>query len=60
MFLFVAVEVFILLGLFFAQPETKNRTYEDMDALYAGKVPARKFSDYIVVDGVVVTKDSRE
>jgi SP family general alpha glucoside:H+ symporter-like MFS transporter len=56
MFLFVGAEVFILLGLFFVQPETKNRTYNDIDTLYANGIPARKFSEYIVDDGVVIKR----
>jgi SP family general alpha glucoside:H+ symporter-like MFS transporter len=58
MFLFVGAVVFILLGLFFAQPETKNRTYGDIDTLYASKIPARKFSEYFVDDGVVMKKQA--
>lgn len=58
MFLFVAAEVFILAGLFFCQPETKNRTYADIDVLFANKVPARKFKEFVVVDGEVVPKKS--
>lgn len=56
MFLFVAAELVILAILFFAQPETKNRTYNDIDALYTNKIPARKFSQYIVDNGVVMKK----
>jgi SP family general alpha glucoside:H+ symporter-like MFS transporter len=56
MFLFVGAELFILLGLWFCQPETKNRTYQDIDAIYAAGIPARKFSDYIVDDGAVIRK----
>ena len=52
MFLFVAAEVVILIGLFFVQPETKNRTYHDIDTLYTHKIPARKFSQYVVEDDV--------
>lgn len=58
MFLFVGAEIFILAGLYFAQPETKNRTYADIDVLYANKIPARKFRKFIVVDGEVVPKAS--
>jgi len=60
MFLFVGAEIFILLGLFFAQPETKSRTYADIDILYASKVPAKKFGEYVVEDGAVMRKDSKE
>jgi SP family general alpha glucoside:H+ symporter-like MFS transporter len=56
MFLFVGAEVFILAGLFFFQPETKNRTYYEIDSLYAAKVPARKFNQYIVDNGTVFRK----
>ncbi|KXH50135.1 hypothetical protein CSIM01_07359 [Colletotrichum simmondsii] len=56
MFLFVGAEVFVLGLLFFFQPETKNRTYQDIDHMYAQGVPARKFSEYVVVDGVAVKK----
>lgn len=52
MFLFVAAEVVILVDLFFAQPETKNRTYHEIDTLYLHGIPARKFSQYVVEDDV--------
>ncbi|CAK7232656.1 hypothetical protein SCUCBS95973_008332 [Sporothrix curviconia] len=54
MFLFVGAEIFILGLLFFFQPETKNRTYHDIDSLYAQGVPPRKFSKYVVADGVAI------
>lgn len=56
MFLFVAAEVFVLGTLFFFQPETKNRTYHDIDCMYAQGVPPRKFSGFVVKDGVVARK----
>jgi len=56
MFLFVACEVVILTGLFFFQPETKNRTYHDIDMLFQEKVPPRKFDKFVVRDGVVMKK----
>jgi SP family general alpha glucoside:H+ symporter-like MFS transporter len=58
MFLFVGAEVFILAVLFWFQPETKNRTYHDIDCLYAQGVPPRKFAEYVVSDGTVVKKPS--
>jgi SP family general alpha glucoside:H+ symporter-like MFS transporter len=33
---------------FFRLPETKGRTFEDLDILFAKKVPARKFAEYDV------------
>ncbi|KAH9231592.1 hypothetical protein K456DRAFT_1840614 [Colletotrichum gloeosporioides 23] len=56
MFLFVGAEVFILALLFWFQPETKNRTYQDIDFLYANRVPPRKFANYVVADGVLLEK----
>ncbi|GKU05977.1 maltose permease [Fusarium langsethiae] len=56
MFLFVGAEVFILAVLFWFQPETKDRTYHDIDCLYAGGVPPRKFSEFVVNDGTVVKR----
>ncbi|KAM0425337.1 hypothetical protein ACHAPT_009393 [Fusarium lateritium] len=56
MFLFVAAEVFVLGTLFFFQPETKNRTYHDIDCMYAQGVSPRKFSEFVVNDGSVVRK----
>ncbi|KAH6869330.1 general substrate transporter [Thelonectria olida] len=56
MFLFVAAEVIVLGTLFFFQPETKNRTYHDIDFMYAQGVPPRKFSEFVVNDGAVVRK----
>ncbi|KAJ6002762.1 hypothetical protein N7451_005309 [Penicillium sp. IBT 35674x] len=54
MFLFVGAELFIMAGLYFFQPETKNRSYPDIDALYANNVPPRKFKEFIIVDGQAV------
>lgn len=59
MFLFVGAELFIMAGLYFFQPETKNRTNVEIEALYAAKVPARKFRDFDVVDGQVVEKETK-
>ncbi|KAJ5559965.1 hypothetical protein N7513_002364 [Penicillium frequentans] len=54
MFLFVGAELFIMVGLYFFQPETKNRSYPDIDALYANNVPPRKFKEFVIVDGQAV------
>ncbi|KAH6657200.1 major facilitator superfamily domain-containing protein [Truncatella angustata] len=53
MFLFVAAEFVILAILFFVQPETKNRTYQEIGTLYANNIPAREFSQHLV-DGEIV------
>lgn len=56
MFLFVGAELFIMAGLYFFQPETKNRTYLDIETLYENKIPPRKFKDFAVVNGRVIEK----
>lgn len=53
MFLFAGAEILILITLFFVQPETKNRTYHDIDALYANNISPRKFKHHVVENGVV-------
>ncbi|KAK9427138.1 general substrate transporter [Lipomyces doorenjongii] len=57
MFLFVGAEIFILLGLYLAQPETKNLTYREIDIMYADGVSPRKFSKYLVMDGRAVKRE---
>jgi hypothetical protein len=56
MFLFVGAELFIMAGLYFFQPETKNRSNADIDALYASQVSPSKFNDLSLVVGQVVEK----
>lgn len=59
MFLFVGAEGLILGGLWWWQPETKNRTYKDIDVLYGAGVKERKFGEFVVVDDGVVPKEGR-
>lgn len=58
MFLFVGAELFIMAGLYFLQPETKNRTNADIDSLYANRVPARKFKKFEIVGDQVMEKSN--
>lgn len=37
-----------LIWAFFRLPETRGRTYEEMDLMFAAKVPTRKFATYTV------------
>lgn len=60
MFLFVGAELFIMAGLYFFQPETKNRSNAEIDTLYANKVSPRKFNDITVVDGQVFEKEKKK
>lgn len=60
MFLFVGAELFIIGGLYFFQPETKNRSNAEIDALYANKVSPRKFKNFVIVDGQIVEKKKKK
>ncbi|OQE29866.1 hypothetical protein PENSTE_c002G07012 [Penicillium steckii] len=59
MFLFVGAELFIMTGLYFFQPETKNRSNTEIDTLYSSKVSPRKFEDYLVIEDQVVERKKK-
>lgn len=46
-FIFAGLAVFCLIYLWFCQPETAGRTYEEMDEMFIKGVPARKFKKYV-------------
>ncbi|KAL2802989.1 general substrate transporter [Aspergillus granulosus] len=60
MFLFVGAEVLFIAGLYFFQPETKGRSYVELDALYASGVQPRRFKRFNVLDGGLVVERDRE
>ncbi|KAI1503621.1 general substrate transporter [Biscogniauxia marginata] len=45
-FVFGGLAVICIVYLWFCQPETAGRTYEELDEMFAKKVPARKFKTY--------------
>ncbi|KAI1632237.1 general substrate transporter [Biscogniauxia mediterranea] len=45
-FVFGGLAVLCIIYLWFYQPETAGRTYEELDEMFAQKVPARKFKSY--------------
>jgi SP family general alpha glucoside:H+ symporter-like MFS transporter len=47
-FIWGATAFLTFIWAFFRLPETKGRTFEDLDILFAKKVPARKFKNYDV------------
>ena len=49
-FLYGGISVFSLIWCIFRLPETKGRTYEELDILFERKVPARKFKTYVIED----------
>lgn len=47
-FFFGGLAALCLLWSYFRVPETKGRTYEELDILFDKKVPARKFKTYML------------
>jgi SP family general alpha glucoside:H+ symporter-like MFS transporter len=47
-FLYGGISIFSLAWCYFRLPETKGRTYEELDLMFAKKLPARKFRDYVI------------
>ena len=45
-FLFGAVSLVCFIWCFFRLPESRKRTFEELDILFERKVPARKFASY--------------
>lgn len=45
-FIFGAFSVFSVVYVWFYQPETAGRTYEELDEMFVKKIPARKFKGY--------------
>lgn len=59
MWLFTGAELVIMTCLWFFQPETKNRSYTDIECLYANGIRPRHFKNFAVVDGQVVEKEHK-
>lgn len=49
-FLFAGLSTLVVLWAFFCLPETKGRTFEELDILFNRKTPARKFADTDLTD----------
>jgi hypothetical protein len=45
-FIFGGLSIVCLVYLWFYQPETAGRTYEELDEMFAKRVKARKFGEY--------------
>lgn len=45
-FIFGGLSVFSLLYLWFYQPETAGRSFEELDEMFAKRIPAKQFSSY--------------
>jgi len=46
-FIFAGLAVFCLVYLWFFQPETAQRTYEELDEMFMKSIPAREFRTYV-------------
>lgn len=46
-FVFGGLSVICCVFLFYCHPETKNRSYEELDEMFRKRVPARKFSTFV-------------
>lgn len=50
-----------LIWSYFRLPETKDRTYEELDILFEKRVPARKFASYVIEkETVAINDDDKE
>lgn len=57
-FIFAAISVLCLVYLFYYQPETTGRSYEELDEMFMKHIPARQFKHYkpeAQIDGEVAT-----
>lgn len=46
-FIFGGLSFIVIVLLYFFLPETRFRSYEELDEMFAAKIPARKFSSYV-------------
>lgn len=49
-FLYGGISIFSLTWCIFRMPETKGRTYEELDIMFERKIPARAFAKYVIED----------
>lgn len=55
-FLFAGLGVLCTLYCFFCMPETKGRTFEELDVMFERKVPSRKFKAY-EINGAIAAQE---
>jgi SP family general alpha glucoside:H+ symporter-like MFS transporter len=54
MFIWGGISAVNSVWAFFRLPETRNRTYEEIDIMFERKIPARKFESYVVSDADIL------
>ncbi|KAG8411800.1 hypothetical protein J3459_016297 [Metarhizium acridum] len=59
-FLFGAISIVCLVWCYFRLPESRNRTYEELDILFQRRIPARQFKNYDLLAEADATLDSTE
>lgn len=52
-FLWGGISVISVLWCFFRLPETKHRTFEELDYMFENKVPTRRFKGYVIDEDVL-------
>lgn len=57
-FLFGAISVVCLIWCYFRLPESRNRTYEELDILFQRRIPARQFKNYNLLAEADAAHDS--
>lgn len=55
-FLFAGLGLLCTLYCFFCMPETKGRTFEELDVMFERKVPSRKFKTY-EINGAIAAQE---
>ncbi|KAL5331295.1 hypothetical protein ACEPPN_000825 [Leptodophora sp. 'Broadleaf-Isolate-01'] len=58
-FIFGGFSVLSIAYLYFNQPETTGRSYEELDSMFAAKVPARMFKEYITEVNIEISADTK-
>ncbi|EFY96694.1 hypothetical protein MHUMG1_09888 [Metarhizium humberi] len=59
-FLFGAISIVCLVWCYFRLPESRNRTYEELDILFQRRIPARQFKNYDLLAEADAPVDSTE
>jgi MFS transporter, SP family, general alpha glucoside:H+ symporter len=56
-FVFLGVTLPCIVWCFLALPETKGRTFRELDMMFASKLPASQFKDHVFEDGINVKEE---
>jgi MFS transporter, SP family, general alpha glucoside:H+ symporter len=59
-FLFAGISLICIFWCYFRLPETRNRTFDEIDVMFHRGVPARKFADYKVIENLNIKSEELE